>query len=97
MTTRILLALALIVLLAAPAARAETRLGCQVLPQLVRTYLRNHVNHPELSEEIQQRAVKSYVERLAPPIRSGRSPRPPSSSWSCGASSTTSGSGAAPS
>lgn len=66
MLVRILLVLALLAPLAAPAARAETRLGCQVLPQLVRTYLRNHVSHPELSEEIQQRTVETYVEHLDP-------------------------------
>jgi hypothetical protein len=50
-------------LVAGPAA-AELR--CNAIPNLMRGYLQNHVRFNELTEQIERRAIETYVRRLDP-------------------------------
>jgi carboxyl-terminal processing protease len=60
-----LVALALLVL-AAPAARAELALTCERVPELLRTYLQKHIRYHYLNEDLRNRAVDVYLERIDP-------------------------------
>jgi carboxyl-terminal processing protease len=41
-----------------------TRLGCETLPRLMRTYLRHHIEFRDLSSELRERVAESYLRRL---------------------------------
>ena len=55
-------ALALGLLLGAAPARAE--LGCGQIPDLVRAFLRHHVEHSRLDPELERRTIDTYLRRL---------------------------------
>ena len=58
-----MLALAGLLLLAAPpAARAE--LVCGTLPEFANLFLRNHVRHNQLTDEVERRAIDNFILRL---------------------------------
>jgi carboxyl-terminal processing protease len=50
---------------AAPAA-AEAELTCKVIPELVGQFLRRHVSHRRLTDEIRARTAQVYLERIDP-------------------------------
>ena len=45
---------------------AGAELSCSVIPEFTRLYLRSHVRHHELDEEIAQRSIENYLLRLDP-------------------------------
>jgi carboxyl-terminal processing protease len=51
--------------LAAPAS-AEPELGCKVIPELVGQFLRRHVSHRRLTDELRARTAELYLERIDP-------------------------------
>ena len=56
--------LALLGLAASPASGADLR--CTQIPDFVRAYLRNHVLHHTLTDEIEERTADTYLRRLDP-------------------------------
>ncbi len=61
------LAFALVALAALPAAAAaETRLSCERVPELFRTYLQKHIDFHYLNDELRTRAIDNYVKRVDP-------------------------------
>ncbi len=55
----------LVALLAAPAAAAQD-LTCKVIPELTGQFLRRHVAHRRLTDEIRARTAEVYLERIDP-------------------------------
>jgi carboxyl-terminal processing protease len=49
----------------APAA-AEPELGCKVIPELVGQFLRRHVSHRRLTDDLRARTAELYLERIDP-------------------------------
>jgi carboxyl-terminal processing protease len=48
------------------ATPAAAELRCQALPGIMKAFLKNHVVHHEFSQEIRQRVIETYLERLDP-------------------------------
>jgi carboxyl-terminal processing protease len=65
-TARGLTLAALVLLVIAPTAAAERRLGCKAVDALVRSFLQNHVRFRQLDPEIESRAIETYARRLDP-------------------------------
>jgi carboxyl-terminal processing protease len=61
-----LLAASLLVGLAATSPAEEAKLTCKTVPELARAYLRKHVSHRRLAEEIRVRTAEAYLERIDP-------------------------------
>ncbi|MFP8873952.1 MAG: hypothetical protein VCB42_05310 [Myxococcota bacterium] len=59
-------ALALLLGLAAPPARAAEVLTCEQLPQLFNQFLEKHIRFNYLNDELRTRAADSYLKRLDP-------------------------------
>jgi carboxyl-terminal processing protease len=47
-------------------ASAETRLSCERVPELFRTYLQKHIDFHYLNDELRTRAIDNYVKRIDP-------------------------------
>ncbi len=56
--------LALVGLAAPPASGADLR--CSQIPEFMRSYLRHHVLHHKLTDELEERTADSYLRRLDP-------------------------------
>jgi carboxyl-terminal processing protease len=54
------------ILAAASPAAADQELTCQVIPELVGQFLRRHVAHRRLTDEIRARTAEVYLERIDP-------------------------------
>jgi carboxyl-terminal processing protease len=53
--------------LAGPApTRAEAELSCKVIPELASQFLRRHVEHRRLTDELQVRTAQGYIRRMDP-------------------------------
>jgi carboxyl-terminal processing protease len=50
----------------APQAGADPELGCKVIPELVGQFLRRHVSHRRLTDEIRAQTARVYLERVDP-------------------------------
>jgi len=65
--TRLIWIVAALWLLAGPSsALAATRLTCERVPELFRTYLQKHIDFHYLNDELRTRAIDNYVKRIDP-------------------------------